>query len=326
MRSRAASLLRAGRTGRRRRGSMSVDVKNLRRVAGTSAAVITALQAATAVVAVRRGRRDYADGIWGPGLAAIALTSAATGSGDRWRRWALAAATAAWAARLEWQMIGRLRHSDEEDARYTEFLDGDSTAAVVAKVFVTQGLSQLLVSAPVQLAAASPLPRTARRWLFPAGIAVMLTGAVIEALADRQKTQFQQRGDDKPDVLDTGLWGWSRHPNYFGDSVVWDGAWLTAAASAPGAWTVPAPAAMSYLLIFATGAKRTEARMQERPGYRDYQQRVAFFFPRRPRRAPAAAARQELALKGVLDFRPGHSAGAVAERAGGVVPLFIEDR
>ncbi len=269
---------------------MSVDVRNLRRVAGTSAAVTTALQAATAVVALRRGRRDYADGVWGPGLAAIALTSAAVGSGDKWRRWTLAAATAAWAARLEGQMIGRLRHSDEEDPRYTEFLDGDSTAAVVAKVFVTQGLSQLLVSAPVQLAAASPLPRTARRWLFPAGVAVMLTGAVVEALADRQKTRFQQRDDDdKPDVLDTGLWGWSRHPNYFGDSVVWDGAWLSAAASAPGAWTIPAPAAMSYLLIFATGAKRTEARMQKRPGYRDYQQRVAFFFPRPAKAATPAA-------------------------------------
>jgi hypothetical protein len=96
----------------------------------------------------------------------------------------------------------RLRRSDEEDPRYTEFLEGDPTAAVVAKVFVTQGLCQLRVSALIQLAAASPLPRTARRWLFPAGIAVMLTGAVIEALADHQKTQFQQRGDDKPDVLD----------------------------------------------------------------------------------------------------------------------------
>jgi steroid 5-alpha reductase family enzyme len=268
---------------------MSVDVKNLCRVAGTAAAVTTGLQAATAVVAFRQGRRDYADGIWGPGLAAIALTSAAVGSGDRWRRWTLAAATAAWAARLEWQMISRFRHSDEEDPRYTEFLDGDSTSAVVAKVFVTQGLAQLLVSAPVQLAAASPLPRTARRWLLPAGLAVMLAGAVTEALADRQKTRYQQLGADKPDVLDTGLWGWSRHPNYFGDSVVWDGAWLAAAASSSGEWTVPAPVAMSYLLIFATGAKRTEARMQERPGYRDYQQRVSMFLPRPPKKtAPPA--------------------------------------
>lgn len=262
---------------------MSVDGKNLRRVAMASAAVTTALQATTAVVALRTGRRDYADGVWGPGLAAIAVTGATVGSGDRWRRWTLAAVTTAWAARLERQMVGRLRHSDEEDPRYTEFLDGAGTAAVVAKVFVTQGLAQLLVSAPVQLAAASPLPRTARRCLFPAGVAVMIAGAVVEATADRQKARFMQRDDDaKPDVLDTGLWGWSRHPNYFGDSVVWDGAWVAAAASSPAGRTVPAPVAMSYLLIFATGAKRTEAHMQERPGYRRYQERVAFFFPRPP--------------------------------------------
>ena len=268
---------------------MSVDLKNLGRVAGVAAVVTTAVQAGTAVAALRRGRRDYADGVWGPGLAAIALTSAAVGSGDRWRRWTLAAATTAWAVRLERQMLTRLRTHDEEDPRYTEFLEGDSTAQVVAKVFVTQGLSQLLVSAPIQLAAASALPRTARRWLFPAGIAVMLAGGVVEALADQQKTEYQERGEDKPDVLDTGLWGWSRHPNYFGDSVVWDGAWLAAAASSPGAWTIPAPAAMSYLLVFATGAKRTEARMQQRPGYRDYQRRVSMFFPRPPRKAASAS-------------------------------------
>ena len=263
---------------------MSVDTASLRRVVAASAAVTAAAQATTAVVALRRGRRDYADGIWGPGLAAIAVTSALVGTGDRRRKWALAAVTAGWATRLERQMVKRLRGSDEEDPRYREFLEGDSTAAVVGKVFVTQGLSQLLVSAPIQLAAASQLPRTTRRWLFPLGVAIMLTGAVVEATADRQKSRFTQRDDDdKPDVLDTGLWGWSRHPNYFGDSVVWDGAWLAAAASAPGALTIPAPAAMSYLLIFATGAKRTERQMEKRPGYRGYQKRVAFFFPRPPK-------------------------------------------
>lgn len=260
---------------------MSVDVSNLRRVVGASAVAATALQTATAVVALRRGRRDYADGVWGPGLAAIALTSAAVGNGDPWRRWTLAASTTAWAVRLERLMAQRFKSTDEEDPRYAEFLEGDSTARVVGKVFLTQGLAQLLVSAPIQMAAASPLPRTARRWLFPAGVAVMVAGAVVEATADRQKDAYMARDkDDRPAVLDTGLWGWSRHPNYFGDSLVWDGAWIASAASAPAGWTAPAPALMSYLLIFATGAKRTERGMEDRPAYRDYQQRVAFFFPR----------------------------------------------
>ncbi|RYB93693.1 DUF1295 domain-containing protein [Nocardioides oleivorans] len=274
---------------------MHLDTRNLRRVAGTAAATVTALQAGTAVLALRAGRRDYADGVWGPGLAAVAVTSALVGNGDATRRWTLAAATTAWAARLEHQMLGRLRGSDEEDDRYTEFLEGDSVPAVVGKVFVTQAVAQLLVSAPLQLAAASSLPSGRRRWLFPAGVALMVAGASVEAIADRQKSRFmaeKERAKDRSEdgeapeelqVLDTGLWGWSRHPNYFGDSVVWDGAWLASAASAPGAWTFPAPVAMSYLLVFATGARRTEKKMEDRPGYRDYQRRVSFFLPRPPR-------------------------------------------
>jgi steroid 5-alpha reductase family enzyme len=182
-------------------------------------------------------------------------------------------------------MVDRIRHSEEEDARYTEFLKDDRTAKVLVKVFLTQGLAQLAVSAPLQLAATSRLPRGPRRWLAPTGLAIMITGAVIEAVADRQKSRYSDlQKDRRAEILDSGLWGWSRHPNYFGDSLVWDGAWLTAAASAPGALTLPAPMLMSYLLMFATGARRTERRMQDRPGYRDYQRRVAFFFPRRQRR------------------------------------------
>jgi steroid 5-alpha reductase family enzyme len=258
-----------------------VDSENLRRVAGWSALTVTAVQAATAALALPRGRRDYADAVWGPGLGAVAVVGALVGRGDRSRRWGLAAITAAWAARLENQMVGRIRASDREDPRYTEFLEGDGTATVLMKVFVTQALAQLIVSAPLQLAAASRLPHSGRRRLAPAGLALMVAGAGIEALADRQKSDYSElEKAEKPKILDTGLWGFSRHPNYFGDSLVWDGAWLAAAASAPGGLTLPAPIAMNYLLMFATGAKRTERRMQDRPGYREYQQRVSFFFPR----------------------------------------------
>ena len=261
----------------------TVDLANLRRISASSAAVVALAQGATAVLALRQGRRDYADGMWGPGLAGVAITSALVGNGDPVRRWTLAAATTAWATRLERLMLGRLRGSDEEDERYTEFLEGDGTPAVLGKVFGTQAVAQLLVSAPIQLAAASMLPRSARRWLFPVGVAVMVAGTVVEATADRQKAAYMARDrDERPDVLDTGLWGWSRHPNYFGDSLTWDGVWVASAASAGSLWTLPAPVAMSYLLIYATGAKRTEKGMEDRPAYRDYQRRVAFFIPRPP--------------------------------------------
>lgn len=259
---------------------MNLDIQNLRRVAGVSALAVTAIQTVTAAVAIPRQRRDYADGAWGPGLAAVAITGATLGTGDPVRRWTTAALTTAWAARLEHLMLGRLRGKDTEDDRYTEFLAGSSTAAVIGKVFVTQAVSQLLVSAPTQVAAASTLPKGRRRLLFPLGVAIMVTGAVVEAVADRQKDTYSaQPREERPSVLDTGLWAWSRHPNYFGDSLFWDGAYVAAAASPPAGWTFPAPIAMNYFLIYATGAKRTETKMQDRPGYRDYQKRVSFFFP-----------------------------------------------
>lgn len=259
---------------------MTVDWANLRTIAGRSAVAVTALQTVTATLGQRASRRDYADAAWGPGLAGIALISAASGTGDAPRRWATAALTGAWAVRLEKLMAGRLRGSDEEDPRYADFIEGDSPATVVSKVFVTQGLAQLLVSVPVQLAAASTVPRSARRWLVPIGLGIGATGAIIEAVADRQKAAYMARDrDERPDVLDTGLWGVTRHPNYFGDSLMWDGVWVASAASPGALFTLPAPAAMTYFLMFATGAKRTEDHMAERPGYRDYQERVAFFFP-----------------------------------------------
>ncbi len=283
--------LRTGppRAARPSRGRPYVDTRNLRKVLARSAAAVAAVQAPTAALALRRGRRDYADAVWGPGLAAVALTGAVAGSGDAARRWSLAAITGAWAARLAHAMLSRIAASEREDLRYTEFLGDDPPAKVIAKVFVAQGLAQLVVSAPVQLAAASRLPGGVRRRLAPAGLALMIAGAAIETLADRQKRRYAELDPgERPDVLDSGLWAWSRHPNYFGDSLVWDGAWLAGAASPPGALLLGAPVLMSYLLMFATGAKRTEQRMQDRPGYRDYQRRVAFFFPRREARSALA--------------------------------------
>ena len=266
---------------------MTVNGKNLRRVVGASAAVTTALQAATAVTAIRRGRRDYADGVWGPGLAAIAVTSAVVGRGDPWRRWVTAAVTVGWASRLETAMLRRLTHADQEDPRYTEFLENASTAQKLSRRYSSpRDYPSCWCPHPCSSRRPARLPRGPRRWLFPAGIAVMFAGAVIEGLADHQKTQFQQREDDaKPDVLDTGLWGWSRHPNYFGDSDRLGRRLDRRLGVRSGnMWTFPAPALMSYLLIFATGSqthREADGETARLPGLSGH--RVAFFFPWRKR-------------------------------------------
>ena len=88
-------------------------------------------------------------------------------------------------------------------------------------------------------------------------------------------------------MLDTGLWYYTRHPNYFGDACVWWGIWLAAAAASgwiPAIVTLVAPFAMTYFLAFATGARMLEQSMMQRPGYGEYAARTSMFVPWPPRR------------------------------------------
>ncbi|WP_278259967.1 DUF1295 domain-containing protein [Nocardioides convexus] len=88
-------------------------------------------------------------------------------------------------------------------------------------------------------------------------------------------------------MLDTGLWRYTRHPNYFGDACVWWGIWLAgglASGWAAGLATVLAPVVMTYFLVFATGARLLEQTMMQRPGYPEYAARTSGFLPLPPRR------------------------------------------
>ena len=116
------------------------------------------------------------------------------------------------------------------------------------------------------------------------GAAVWLLGVVFEAVGDAQLARFKADARNKGTVMDRGLWGWTRHPNYFGDSAVWWGLYLVAASAWPGVLTVLSPVVMTYFLVFATGARLLEKEMSKRPGYPEYQQRTSYFIPRPPKR------------------------------------------
>ena len=109
----------------------------------------------------------------------------------------------------------------------------------------------------------------------------------FEAVGDAQLAAYRaQPRDSRPRVLDTGLWGWTRHPNYFGDACVWWGIWTLAGLGSgwlPGLLTVVAPVAMTHVLRNVTGAKLLERTMSQRPGWEEYAARVPLFFPRPPR-------------------------------------------
>lgn len=250
-------------------------------LSGLCLLLLTLLQASTFAIGHRIGRYNVVDVSWGLGLALVAVLAALIGDGDGVRRAVLALLVGLWGLRLSWHIWRRSR-GGEEDPRYAQLLDGAGTGAIIRKVFVTQGLAQWFISLPVQVTAVTGPPEGVAWAVFSAGVLVTVAGLVIESVADQQMARYKADADRGP-VMDRGLWGWSRHPNYFGDACVWVGVYLVAASVWPGVLTVLSPAAMVYFLVVATGARLLERHMAGRPGYAAYQARTSFFVPLPPR-------------------------------------------
>ena len=262
---------------------MSYDASNFGVVTGSSALATVVLLTITAIIGFRIGRHNVVDVTWGLGFVLIALVCALVGEGSAWRRWLLFVLVAIWGLRLALSMARRSAGKGE-DPRYEKMLydaGGNRTLVAIRKIYLTQGLALWFVSLPIQVSAAAG---GTLNWLACVGIAVWVLGVVFESVGDKQMDEFKSDPANKGTVMDRGLWGWTRHPNYFGDSCVWWGIYLIVAGYWPGALTIASPIVMTYFLVFATGARLLEQHMEQRPGYAEYQQRVSYFLPRPPKK------------------------------------------
>ncbi|WP_433219040.1 DUF1295 domain-containing protein [Dactylosporangium sp. CS-047395] len=143
-----------------------------------------------------------------------------------------------------------------------------------------------VVSLPVQVAmyVAEPIPV-----LLWAGVAVWAIGFAFEAVGDAQLASFRRDPANTGRLMDRGLWAWTRHPNYFGDSVVWTGLFLLACSHWVGLLSIVGPALMTHMLVNKSGKALLERRMSRKrgPEYAEYVARTSGFFPRPPRRGTA---------------------------------------
>ena len=251
---------------------------------------------AAAVRAKQLDKVAVVDIAWGAGFVLVAIVSAvlatALGEGEPWRTWLLAVLVAIWGGRLAWHVRGRAigEHEGKEDPRYAEMLGGPPSevgmAVVVRRVFAVQGTVQWLIAGPVMVGAVLGL----EWWPFVVlGVVVWGIGLFFEAVGDRQLAAYkQQPKESRPQVMDQGLWRYTRHPNYFGDATVWWGLWLIgglASGWVAGLATVVCPIAMTFFIYQVTGAKLLEKTMMKRPGYPEYAERTSIFFPLPPRRS-----------------------------------------
>ena len=229
------------------------------------------------------GRYNVVDATWGVSFVAVAAVGAALGTGDAFRRLLLLALVAVWGLRLAWHMIGKSAGKGE-DPRYEALLKGDFSAVnVLRKIFLVQAVVTWFISLPIQLSATLGPTPTALVPVLVAGVVVWAVGVLFEAVGDLQLRRFKADPANKGVIMDRGLWAWTRHPNYFGDASVWWGLWLITITGWLSLSTVLSPVAMSYFLVYATGARLTEKIMADRPGFAEYRSRTSFFVPRPPR-------------------------------------------
>jgi steroid 5-alpha reductase family enzyme len=255
---------------------------NLAQVSGASILAVAVVHSVTFAIGTRIGRYNVVDVAWGIGFVAIAAVAATLGHGDPTRRWLLLALVAIWGLRLSWH-IQRKTAGKGEDRRYAALLRDATPIKVLRKVFLLQGFITWFVSFPLQLSAVSgptPKPLTAVTVL---GVAGFLVGFTFEAVGDRQLKAFKSDPAHRGVVMDSGLWAWTRHPNYFGDATVWWGLWLITVNGWVPLATVGSPLLMTYFLVYVTGARLTEKLMDGRPGFDEYKSRTSFFVPRPPR-------------------------------------------
>jgi steroid 5-alpha reductase family enzyme len=251
----------------------------------TNLVVILVAMFALWLVSIVRRDASIVDMFWGAGFVLIAWVAWRLNSPAGSRVLLLVILTTVWGLRLSLFLLWR-NWGHGEDRRYAAMRAQHHGSRFwwvsLFTVFLLQGAILWFVSLPIQVAAAknvaSPLG-----WLDAAGIMLWSVGLFFETIGDWQLARFKADPNNAGQVMDRGLWRFTRHPNYFGDFCVWWGLYLIAAAGG-ASWTVGSPLLMSLLLMKVSGVTLLEKTITDRrPGYAAYKARTNAFFPGPPK-------------------------------------------
>jgi steroid 5-alpha reductase family enzyme len=256
---------------------------------GLNLLLILAVMTALWGVAVRLKDVSFIDGVWPLGMLLLALATWPRTDGDATRSWLLIWLCGVWAIRLGWHLLARWKLNGA-DGRYVAIIENQTkkghgfAKTALLFVFLPQAVFLWLVCLPVQLGQVGATP--AIGWVGWIGAGLAVVGIAFESIGDAQLSAFRKDPTTKGKVLDTGLWKYTRHPNYFGDACVWWGLYLIAAETGPGLWAIVGPIFLTFTLTRWSGIGITEkAVSKSRPGYADYVKRTSAFIPWPPKKA-----------------------------------------
>lgn len=247
-----------------------------------------ALMAVVWFICKKLNNAGFVDVAWSYGFALVAVVYAAIGGGDPWRAGLITGMVVLWSLRLGTHLLVRVaRHHPEEDPRYAALREAFPKRVwlMFFGFFLLQGLLIGFLSAPLAVACSNPAPGLG---VFEiGGFFLWLAALGGEVLADGQLKRFREKPENKGRVCRTGLWRYSRHPNYFCEWVIWI-AFFVFACGSPGGWmTIFCPLVMLHFLLNVTGVPPAEAQSLKSRGdaYREYQRTTSVFFPLPPKKS-----------------------------------------
>lgn len=246
--------------------------------------VVTLYESLWFLAALKLKRNDVADVAWGSGFILVAVASQFAAAAAFPRGTLVLALVTFWGVRLSLHIWLRNR-GKAEDPRYRKWREEwgkHATLRAYFQVFVLQGLLAVVILAPVTYVLAHP--NFDLTWLDACGAAVWVVGMVFETAGDLQLSRFKKDPANRGRIITSGVWKYTRHPNYFGEVTLWWGVWLIACA-VPGGWiTVFGPAAITFLILFVSGIPLLEKKYDGNIEFEEYKRRTSAFFPLPPKR------------------------------------------
>ncbi|HCK41209.1 MAG: hypothetical protein CMJ72_06665 [Planctomycetaceae bacterium] len=230
-------------------------------------------------------RRDASivDPFWGLGFVLVSWISAAVSGGGSPRTLLVVALVSVWGIRLSAYLTWR-NWGKPEDYRYAAMREHHGwrfPLVSLLTVFLLQGTIMWAVSLPIQVGVAENTSSHLPAWI---GSCVYGIGFLFESLGDYQLARFKAQPANRGQVMNRGLWRYTRHPNYFGDFLVWWGIYLLVAAPSTWWWTLVGPLLMSILLIRVSGVRLLENSLSKRlVSYDEYVRSTSAFFPWPPK-------------------------------------------
>jgi steroid 5-alpha reductase family enzyme len=223
-------------------------------------------------------RNDVADVAWGMGYALLCLFHAIT---QPLHPIALVCYVliSTWAIRLS--VYIHLRNiGKEEDFRYAQWRKEWGRSFIwrsFLQVYVLQAFLLLIVISPVLLAASAPVSQITGFTVV--GVIVWLIGFYWQSVGDYQLTQFKKNRANSEEILDSGLWRYSRHPNYFGEITMWWGLYIIIWPLPNSVFFIIGPLTITFLIRYVSGVPMLERRYKDNELFQAYKQRVPALFP-----------------------------------------------